>query len=157
VSNLTAGGADSNIDLTALHNLELLSSLDCADKKALNRIRLIGRWLSRNRCQLPLRGILEDYPRCYCNYNPIGGPSLQTLANQVNSAIRDGIESVRNVLRSRARIIIEELRTMNLDDGQAKMIAALLSRGPMVPLKPGAVEALNGIVRRRVADFTPGC
>jgi hypothetical protein len=141
-------GGRVRISSAALHNLEMLSDLHAIDKGRLDRIQVFGRWLKQNRCELRVREILQDWPRCHCNFNPAAGRHLVAAPERIKREIRVGIERCRTRLREASRLIIEELESMRADEGVAKQIAALLSRGPMIPLKPGAIAVLNAVIQR---------
>jgi len=144
---------ESKVDAVALRNLELLSDINHADRSYLNRVRAIGRWVQAHQCNLPVREILAFHPRCYCDFNPMGSRHLAESVNQMNDAIRQGIDHFRSILRRSKMIIIQELRDMRIDDHHAKQIAALLSRGPMIPLKQQSIDILNAVIRRHTGSF----
>jgi hypothetical protein len=50
-------------------------------------------------------------------------------------------------------LIIQELKNLRVDDHHSKEIAALLSHGTMVPLKPRSIEILNQVIQRHTGDF----
>jgi len=141
------------VNSTALHNLELLSNLHYIDKGPLNRVRIIGKWLHRRQCALPAGEILQKYPRCYCNFNPSGNTQTSALVEQINSAILDGLGYLRSILRKCSRTIIEEIKYLKVDDNHARQIASLLSRGPMIALKPRSIEILNNVIQKHAAEF----
>ena len=145
--------AAQKVDARALQNLELLSNLLYTDKSYLNRVRILGKWILRNQCLLPVREILERYPRCYCNFNPAGNRELAESAAQINTLIEEGIEYFRGALRKCSRAIIDDLRRMKLDDFHCVQIAALLSREALLPLKPETIEILNKIIAKHSSDF----
>ncbi len=149
----TAEEAESKVDGKAMHNLELLSNLLYTDKSYLNRVRIMGNWILRNQCLLPARGILEHYPRCYCNFNPAGNRELADSAERINTMIREGIEYFRSVLRRFSQIIISDIKALKVDDFYAAQIASLLSRGSVESLKPRTIEILNRIIERHSTDF----
>lgn len=153
--HITADSSKSEpkVNSTALHNLEMLSNLHYTDKSHLNRVRIVGKWLHGSQCGLPVREILDKYPRCHCNFNPGGNAQRSALVEQINTAILEGIEYFRNILRKCSRTIIEELKNLKVDDNHAKQIAALLSRGPMIPLKPRAIDILNEVIQRHATEF----
>lgn len=141
------------LDPALLRNLDLLSSLPHMDKSYLNRVKLLARWVQRNQCNLPVRQILERYPRCYCNFNPT---SLQQPADSVayiNSVVRDGIESLRASLRRCASLITSELKAQNADDSMQQSVALLLGDGPMMPLKPPTLKILNRVINKYPNEF----
>jgi hypothetical protein len=150
-----AAGNDPIVDATALQNLEMLSSVNYTSKVHLNRIRVIGKWLQSHRCDLPVRDILEEYPRCYCNYDPTGITPAPALVSEMNRAVRDGVEYFRVALRKCSRIIIEELKLLQVDDAHSRQIASILSRGSMLPLKRRTVDILNQIIQLHPAEFIP--
>ena len=150
------GGSQTNqptMDSTALRNLELLSSLHYTDRSYLNRVKALAKWLQRKQCNLPIRQILERYPRCYCNFNPTYNRQPADSVAQINAVIQEGIGYFRTLLRKCRHLILEELKTQRLDDYYYKQIAALLGRGQMVPLKPQSIETLNKIIRKHSGDF----
>jgi len=141
------------IDAVALRNLELLSGLHYTSKSHLNRVRIIGRWIESNQCSLPVRQILKHSPRCYCNFNPAENRYVGDFIQQINGVIAEGIEYFRALLRSCRTPIIQELKAMEVDDHHSKQIAALLSRGPMIALRPHSIEILNQVIQKHSADF----
>jgi len=147
------GTEEAAVDSVALRNLELLSSLSHTDQSYLNRVRIMGRWIQANQCTLPVRQILARVPRCYCNFNPMDTRHLGDFVAQINAVISEGIEYFRGVLRGCKSTIIRELRERRIDDHHARQIAALLSQGAMVPLKPRAVEVLNQAIQRHRKEF----
>jgi hypothetical protein len=144
---------ESKVDAMALRNLELLSELDHADKGYLNRVRALGKWVHAHQCELPVREILLRHPRCYCNYNPTGSRHLAESVDQMNEGIRQGIDHFRSILRRSRMILIQELKAMKADDHLSKQIAALLSRGPMIPLKQQSVDILNAVIKKHPEAF----
>ena len=144
---------ESKLDSIALRNLELLSDINHADRSYLNRVRALGKWVQAHQCSLPVREILALHPRCYCNFNPMGSGHLAESVNQMNDAIRQGIDHFRSILRRSRMIIIQELKDMRIDDHHAKQIAALLSRGPMMPLRQHSIDILNAVIRRHTDSF----
>src|SRR5262249_12894071 len=118
----------------------------------LNRVRIIGTWVRSQQCRLPVRQILEQQPHCYCNFNPAASKLAESSA-RLNGVIEEGLEYFRTILRKCNRIIIQELRAMHVDDYHSKQIAALLSRGPMIPLKPQSVDILNRMISAHPSDF----
>ncbi len=145
--------AKSMLDSVALRNLELLSDLHYTDKSYLNRVRVLTAWLERNQCSLPVRAILDRIPRCYCNFDPSTHKHLAESASQINRMIQDGIEYFRAVLRKCRTHIIDEVKSLKLDENHSKQIAALLSRGQMIQLKPRSIEVLNNIIQKHSTDF----
>ncbi len=145
--------AERSVDARALQNLETLSNLLYTDQSYLNRVRILGKWILRNQCQLPVRDILEGYPRCYCNFHPAGNRELAQSAAQINALIQEGIEYFRGALRRFSRTIIEEVLALKVDDFHSRQIAALLSRGPLIPLKTRTIEILNRIIESHSTEF----
>jgi len=143
----------AKVDATALRNLELLSALHYMDKSYLNRVRIIGKWAQRNRCHLPVREVLDHFPRCYCNFNPSGSQRLAESVTRVNALISESIGYFRAILRKCTKIIIEDLKTLRVDDYNSKQIAAVLSHGPMIPLGQQAVDILNRIIEKHPREF----
>jgi hypothetical protein len=152
--NIVGGnrGAEARIDVVALRNLEMLSRLYYTDKSYLNRVRIVGKWVQTNQCPLPVRQILESYPRCYCNFNPAGSKLTDSVAH-LNRIIQEGVDYFRTILRRCDALIIQELRSGHIDDFNARQIASLLSRGPMIPLRPQSIDILNRIIQSHAADF----
>lgn len=144
---------ESKVDYIALRNLELLSNLHYTDKSYLNRVRIIGKWVQANQCNLPVRDILERYPRCYCNFNPAGNNRIAESVAQLNAVIQEGIRYFRTILRNRKVLIIQEMKVFQVDDYHAKQIAALFGGGPMIPLKPQCVGILNRIIEKYSTEF----
>ncbi len=145
--------AERKVDARALQNLELLSNLLYTNKSFLNRVRILGKWILHNQCPLPVREILERYPRCYCNFNPAGNRELAESAAQINGMIHEGIEYFRDALRKCSLVVIEDVKSFKVDVFHARQIAALLSHGPLDSLKPRTVEILNKIIERHSSDF----
>jgi hypothetical protein len=144
---------DIKIDPVSLRNLDLLSGLQYMDKRFLNRVKLLGRWVQRNQCHLPLRQILETYPRCYCNFNPCSHQQPADATALINGAIQDGIEYFRKRLRRCGHMIMVEVQAQQVDDATLQPITALLSDGPMVPLKPQTIKLLNRIIGKYPNEF----
>ncbi len=142
----------TKVDSVALPNLELLSDLHPADKKYLIHVRAIGRFMQANQCDLPVRDILDRQPRCYCNFNPAGNRLLLRSVDRMNKTIQEGTDHCRSILRKYRKAIIQELENMSIDDPNSRQIAALLCRGPMIPLKQPAIDILNSILRRHPED-----
>ena len=141
------------VDEGGLRNLELLSKLLYTDKSFLNRAYVINTWVDSSQCALPVREILERYPRCDCNFNPIRSARIMQSVAQVNAVIQDGLNYFRTILRRCSKFIIPDLKTNRVDDFYSKQIASLLSQGPMITLKPQCVEILNRIIEKHSADF----
>ena len=144
---------ESRLDSVALRNLEMLSGLEFADRRFLNRVRAIGKWMQSHQCDLPVLEILEQQPRCYCNFNPEVSGRLAGSVEQMNEAIRQGIDHFRSILRRCKMLIIQELRNLGTDDQHSRQIAALLAHGPMVPLKQQSVDILNAILQKHAGEF----
>jgi hypothetical protein len=146
-------GSGETVDEGGLRNLELLSKLLYTDKSFLNRAYVVNTWVDSYQCALPVREILERYPRCYCNFNPIRSARIVQAVAQVNAVIQDGLNYFRTILRRCSKFIIPDLKTNRVDDFYSKQIAALLSQGPMITMKPQCVEILNRIIEKHSADF----
>ncbi len=144
---------NSKVDATALRNLELLSSLRHTNQIYLHRVRIIGKWLQHNQCDLPVTEILDNYPRCYCNFNPEGDRHLTLAAEQINSVVQEGIEYFRAILRQCKRIIIEELKLLRVGEAHSKPIAAILSGGPLIPLNSRTMAILNQITEKHPTEL----
>ena len=147
------GKMESRLDFVALRNLEMLSGLEFADGRFLNRVREIGKWMQSRQCDLPVLEILERQPRCYCNFNPEVSGRLAGSVEQMNEAIRQGIDHFRSILRRCKMLIIQELKNLGTDDQHSRQIAALLAHGPMVPLKQQSVDILNAILQKHAGAF----
>jgi hypothetical protein len=143
----------AKVDSVALRNLELLSDLNLADRRYLNRARAIGKFVQSNQCDLPVREILSRQPRCYCNFNPAGNRLLVNSVDRMNDTIKEGIDHCRAILRKCRMVIIQELKNLGPDDHHAKQIASLLSRGPMIPLKMDSIELLHRITKKHPEAF----
>jgi hypothetical protein len=141
------------VDSESLRNLDLLSGLQYTDKSFLNRVKLLAKWVQRNQCNLPVRQILERYPRCYCNFNPCSQQQPADSAAQINGIIQDGIEYYRNLLRGFGPMIMVELKELEADDNALQPITALLSDGPMMPLKAQTIKLLNRVISKYPNDF----
>ncbi len=139
----------SGIDPVALQNLQLLSRLASADRTPLARVRMVLAWRRARKCQLPVRAILEQSSRCCCNFVPGAFVSMQASAARLNQAIREGIEHLRIELRRHSRAIITDLETEGADESDSRQVAALLSQGPMIPLRPRTIEVLNSVLRKQ--------
>jgi hypothetical protein len=148
-----SSAADAKVDTVALRNLELLSKLHYSDKSHVNRVHVIGKWLETWQCTLPASAILDSHPRCYCNFNPWGTKLGDSVA-QLNEAARDGITYFRSVLRNCNQLVIHGLKAFSADDADSRQIAALMSRGPMAPLRPQSIEILNRIIRAHSDEFS---
>lgn len=151
----TGAGAKS-LDAAALRNLEILSGLTQADRRCLERIRMTVTWLKNHRCDLPVRRILDRYPRCFCNFLPGADLSLQVSVGDLNAMIRGGIERIRESLRGCGVAIIEELKSLGISESDFKQVAALLGQGPVADLRPRTIELLNALVQRQPSRFQIG-
>jgi hypothetical protein len=153
--NVVGGGnrRDTKVDPTALRNLEALSGLRFTDQSFLHRVRLIGKWLQRNQCTLPVKEILEHQARCLCNFNPERDRHLTQAAGQIQNVVLEGVEYFRSVLQQCSRIIMEDLKEMDADETCSGQIAALLGRGPLMPLAAKTIDVLNGIIAKHAAEF----
>ena len=138
------------VDRTALRNLELLSRLVRADREPLARVRAVLAWRRTQRCQLSVRTILEDSPRCCCNFIPGASLNVQASAPRLNQTIHEGIERLRAWLREYRRAIITDLESEGADESDSRQVAALLSQGSMVQLRPRTIEVLNSVLRRHL-------
>ncbi len=147
------GHIHNKIDSTSLRTLELLSNLPHADETNWHKVKLIGRWAQRNRCDLPVREILDRYPRCYCNFNPAVKQHLVDPGNQINRLVQDGIEHCRRVLRNARKVIIEDLGKLAGGTEASRQIAALISNGPLVPVAPECVDILTRIIQDHPEQF----
>jgi hypothetical protein len=143
----------SKMDAAALRNLELLSELPGADKSYLNRVRVIGKVVQAGQCDLPVREILARQPRCYCGFNPLGCRRLARSIDEMSEVIRQGIDHFRSILRQHKVLIIQSLKATGADDHHVKQIAALLSRGPTIPLKQRSVDMLSAIMQKHPEAF----
>jgi len=144
---------DIKIDPVSLRNLDLLSSLQYMDRRFLNRVKLLGSWVQHNQCHLPLRQILETYPRCYCNFNPCSHQQPADAAAMINGTIQEGIEYFRTHLRRCGHMIMVEVQAQQVEDSTLRPITALLSDGPMIPLKPQTIKLLNRVIAKYPNEF----
>jgi hypothetical protein len=145
-------GEQPGVDRQALQNLELLSRLVRADRNSLARVRVLLAWRAAQRCRLRVRTILEDHPRCHCSFIPGASLSVQASAAELNRTIHEGIELLRAALRQQSKAIIAGLESESTDESDARQVAALLSQGSMVQLRPGTIEILNSVLRRLPAN-----
>jgi len=141
------------VDPIPLRNLDLLSGLPHMDKSYLNRVKLLARWVQRKQCNLPVRQILERYPRCFCNFNPASRQQPADSVAYINGVVRDGIESIRALLRKCRPLISTELKAQHVDDTVQQSVAALLGYGPMTLLKPPTLKILNRIISKHPNEF----
>jgi hypothetical protein len=144
---------EPKIDPVSLRNLDLLSDLQYTDKGYLNRVKVLARRTQRDQCNLPLRDILERYPRCFCNFNPCVNPQIAISVSRINGIIQDGIEYFRNVLRGCGDLILDDLKSRQVEEESLQQINALLGDGPMVPLKWQTVRMLNGVILNNSSEF----
>ncbi len=144
---------NSKIDPVALRNLDLLTGLQHTDKIYLNRVNILAKWVQRNKCSLPLRKILERYPRCYCNFNPFANQQPVGMVLQINGAIQEGIEYFRTILRNCDALIREELKLQQSEESVARQVEMILSRNPMSSLGPRSIEVLNRIIGKYPREF----
>lgn len=144
---------ESKIDPVSLHNLEMLSGLRYTDKSYLNRVKVLARWVQGNQCSLPLRQVLERYPRCLCNFNPCSNQPPADSATRINGIIREGIEYFRTILRKCDRLILEELNDGQADDESIRQITNLLSHDSISRLKLQPIKILNGIIGKHPRAF----
>jgi hypothetical protein len=144
---------EAKIDPMLLRNLDLLSGLQYADKSYLNRVKLLAKWIQHNQCNLPVRQILEHYPRCYCNFNPSGDQKSAGSISQINSIVLEGIDYFRRILRKCGYLIMAELKKQPVSDIILKQITAALSEGPMIPMSPQSIKTLNAIINKTPNDF----
>jgi hypothetical protein len=141
------------IDGQALRNLEMLSGLQHADQSYLNRVKLLAKWIQHNQCNLPLHQILELYPRCYCNFNPVSPQQPASSAAQINTIIQEGLEQFRVILRKCGYLILLQIKAQPADDETLRQITAVLGDGPMIPLKPQSIKILNRIIAGHPNEF----
>jgi hypothetical protein len=144
-----SGGLDTN----ALRNLEILSGFAQADRGCLERVRAIAAWLKNHHCALPVRRILDRYPRCYCNFLPGGDLKLQIPVADLNAMIRDGVEGIRNSLRRCSTAIVAELKSLGISESDTRQVVALLGQGLVLDLRPRTIEVLNAIIQRQPSRF----
>jgi hypothetical protein len=144
---------ETKVDAVALRNLELLSGLPHMDQGYLNRVKLFAKWIQHRQCDLPLHQILEHYPRCYCNFSPGNFRHPTNAAAQINGIVQEGVKQFRAILRSCGHWARLELKAQPIDDYSLKQITALLSDGPMIPLKAPAIKVLNRILAGNSGDF----
>jgi hypothetical protein len=144
---------NSKIEPIALRNLDLLTGLQYTDKIYLNRVNILAKWVQRNKCSLPIRKIMERYPRCYCNFNPFANQQPAGMGVQINNAIQEGIEYFRTILRNCEGLIVKELKSQQVDDSISRQIEMILNRNPMSALKPQSIEVLNRIILKHSSEF----
>jgi hypothetical protein len=137
---------EAKIDPAMLRNLELLSELTYADKRYINHIKILAKWIQRHRCYLPVGQILEHYPRCYCNFNPHSHQQPADLPQQIHRICQEGIDFFRQVLRRCSHLIAMEIESQQIEEGIRIQIASALSETPMAVLKPECIHALNDII-----------
>jgi hypothetical protein len=136
-----------------LRNLDLLSGLQYTDKIYLNRVNILAKWVQRNKCNLPLRKILERYPRCYCNFNPLGNQPPAGIGSRINGVIQEGIDYFRSILRNCEDLIVQELEDQQVEETIKRQISMLLSLNPMSALKPQSIDILNKIIAKHQGEF----
>lgn len=141
------------VDSGALHNLELLSKLQHADKSYVSRIQVIARWFQNNQCTLPVRGILERSPRCFCGFNPGAESNMHSAAKRVNGLIEQGLGYFCGSLVKCRDLVIEELKRMHVDEISSRQIASLLGEGEMLPLTSHSIDVLNQVIARHPRPF----
>jgi hypothetical protein len=144
---------ETRIDPVALRNLDLLTGLQYTDKIYLNRVNILAKWVQRNKCSMPVRSILDRYPRCYCNFNPLGNQQPAGMGSQINTAIREGIDYFRAVLRDCKDLILEELKMHDVDEGTLRQITMLVGENPMSALKPQSIDFLNKVIWKYPSEF----
>jgi hypothetical protein len=143
----------ARVDSVALRNLELLSDLNRTNRSFLNRTRALGKFLRAYQCDLSVREILARRPKCFCNFNPSGNRLLAMSVARMDEAIQEGIEHFRYILREGRKAIIQELGNLRADDPDARQIAALISRGAMIPLQQSSIDILNRIIQKHPDAF----
>jgi hypothetical protein len=143
----------TGLDTPALRNLEILSGFAQADRSCLERVRTIAAWLKNHRCNLPVRRILDRYPRCYCNFLPGADLKLQMPVSDLNAMIREGVERIRESLRGCSTAIVAELKSLGISESDTRQVVALLGQGPLVDLRPRTIEVLNAIIQRQPSRF----
>ena len=141
------------IDNTSLRNLDLLSSLRYSEEAYVNRVKVMVRWAQRNECKLPVRQILERYPRCYCNFNPRDRQQPTDSTAQINALIQEGIDHFRNGLRNFRQFILKELNVESVDENISQQITDLLGDAPLPPLKPQSIKFLNKTILKHSSEF----
>jgi hypothetical protein len=150
---LNSENEETRIDPIALRNLDLLSGLQHTDKIYLNRVNILAKWIQRNKCSLPVRKILERYPRCYCNFSPLGSQQPAGMSVQINGVIQEGIDYFRTVLKNCEGIILEEIKLQQADENISRQITTLLSGDITSTLKPKSIEILNRIILKHSSEF----
>ncbi len=148
-----ADGKEAKVDPVALRNLEILSGLRFTDQSYLHRVRIIGKWLQRSQCLLPIREILDRQARCLCSFNPEKDRHLTQAAAQIQTVAHEGIAYFRSILEQSSRLVLQELKTMRVDEGTLGQITALVSGGATVPLAGHTVEVLNKIITKHATEF----
>ncbi len=144
---------EASIDPVALRNLDMLSTLQYTDKIYLNRVNILAKWVQRNRCNLPVRRILERYPRCCCNFNPVSSQLPSGMGAQINAVIQEGIDYFRTVLRNCKDSILEELKMQDVDETTLRQITMLVGENPMTALKAQSIDFLNKFIWKRPSEF----
>lgn len=147
----------ARVDSVALRNLELLSDLPGAKTTYLNDARALGKLVQAHQCDLPVHDILATRPRCHCNFNPEGSPLLVQSVDRMNETVCQGIDYFRSLLRGCRMLIIRELEVLGIDEPHSRQIAALLSQGPMIPLKQQSIDILAAVMKRHPGAFRTGC
>jgi len=149
-----SGPDNPALDKEALRDLEILASLEQMDQSYLNRVRLVAKWIQSNQCELPVREILERYPRCYCNFNPVSYRHMAGAAAPINILVAEGIEYYRTVLRQCRSLIMEELAGTEADALDRAELTSLLSQDPLVHLRFDVARMLNPAIRKHTKEFS---
>jgi hypothetical protein len=144
---------DNRIDPVALRNLDLLSELQYTDKIYLNRVNILAKWVQRNQCNMPVLNILERYPRCYCNFNPVGNQQPAGMGSQINTVIQEGIDYFRTLLKDNKDLILEELKMHDVDETTLRQITMLVGENPLSALKPQSIDFLNKFIWKYPSEF----
>jgi len=141
------------VDSLALRNLEHLTALQFADKSSLQRAKELGAWLTGNRCELPVAGILEQSPVCYCNFNPAVSARISETVVELNASIQEGIQYFRSVLRRFQKLILQELRELQPGEEETRQVMVLLGYAPMLPLHSSTIAFLNCVAEKHPKEF----
>jgi hypothetical protein len=140
-------------DPVAMRNLELLSRLHHSDQSHIRKVRMIARWIQRQRCSLPVREILLRSPRCHCGFNPMTSVPVEEALGRINEVAEEGIGYFRNVLRSCSPVILQSLKPLRADEEQSRQVSVLLSGSAMIPLDQHCLSLLNLIIDQNVDAF----
>ncbi len=142
-------------DPVAMRNLELLSRLHHSDQSHIRKVRMIARWIRRQRCPLPVREILQRSPRCLCGFNPMTSTPVEEVLGRIEAVAQEGIHYFRTSLRSCSSVILQSLKPLRADEEQSRQVSVLLSGSAMIPLDERGISLLNLIIDQNVEVFRP--